>query len=316
MNIKLLLTLLAAGLMVLSIGGCSDDDDPPTDPGDTNIFAGYRDLNQVDNTNAPSALLGPAHNGNNGEFTRSIFTSAAAMLDTGEYEEGTIFVKETHTYDADADHMFADPMGLLAMVKREVDFDEAGNDWEYFNLDPSDLSTIASGADLGACKGCHMQATADDGNDFIFMHPMEFEPDPADFDDYATWTLIGTEQGPDAALGPAHEGNDADAVRRIYKKQLAANPAGLGDGYPTGTLVLKEVRSGTDAVIGKTGMAKRGGDFDATNDNWEYFMWDPASGDLAVRGAVVTCIGCHTAANSAGMGADWVFAHDDDPFNN
>ena len=59
-----------------------------------------------------------------------------------------------------------------------------------------------------------MQADGDDGQDFIFMHPLEFEPDPADFDDYATWNLIGTEQGPDALLGPAHEGNDADAVRR------------------------------------------------------------------------------------------------------
>ncbi len=316
MKIKLWLTLLAAGLMALSIGGCSDDDDPPTDPGSTNMFAGYRDWTQVENTNAPSTLLGPAHNGNNGEFTRSIFTTVATMIETGEYDEGTIFVKETHTYDGDADHMFADPMGLLAMVKREPGFDDAGNDWEYFNLNPDDLSTIASGADLGACKGCHMQASGDDGEDFIFLHPMEFEPDPADFDDYATWNLIGTEQGPDALLGPAHEGNDADAVRRIYKKQLAANPDGLGDGYPTGTLVLKEVRSGAGDVIGMTGMAKRGGDFDTTNDNWEYFMWNPANGDLADRGAMAMCIGCHGAANTGTNGKDWVFAHEDDPFNN
>ena len=62
--------------------------------------------------------------------------------------------------------------------------------------------------------------------------------------------------------------------------------------------------------------AGMGGDFDPDNDNWEYFMWDPSSGDLADRGALGMCIGCHSGANTADNGRDWVFAHEDDPFNN
>jgi len=305
------------GLSIFFVVGCSDDDDDnPASPGDESIFTDYRDWNQVEHTNTPNDILGPAHQGNNPEFTRSIYTSAGSMIDTGEYPEGTKFVKETHTYDNDANHEFADPMGLLGMVKREAGFDEAGNDWEYFNIDPEDLSTIASGADLGACKGCHTLATEAVGTDFIFSHPYEFEADGSDFDDYAAWNLIGTETGPDALIGDAHAGNDANAVRKIYKKQLAANPDGLGDGYPTGTMILKTVEDEGGTLIGRTGMAKRGNGFDPDNGDWEYFMWNPDNGDVVAQGAVAMCIGCHSQATTATNGRDFVFKHDGDPFNN
>lgn len=301
----------------LALAGCGDDDETsPTEPGEEDLFTGYRDWNAVEHSNAPHDILGPAHQGSDPEFTRSIFTTAGGMIDSGEYPVGTVFVKETHTHTAGGDHAFADPMGLLGMVKRPAGFDDAGNDWEYFNIDPADLSVIASGADLGSCKGCHALAAGDEGQDRIFAHPLEFEPDPADFDAYATWNLIGTEQGPDPLLGSAHDGNDEPTVRRIYKKQLAANPSGLGEGYPTGTLLAKEVQDGDGEVIAITGMAKRGAGFDPDHDDWEYFMWDVETGDVAMRGAVAMCIGCHAGANAAGNGRDWVFAHDDDPFNN
>jgi len=317
MRTKLLLLLTYALLAAVVLPGCSDDDDDdPTGPGPESIFAGYQDWLQVEHTNAASDILGAAHQGANPEYTRVIYTSASAMRDDGEYAEGTKFVKETYTYDGEGNRVLADPMGLLGLVKREPGFDADDGDWEYFNIDPADLSTIASGADLGSCKGCHTLADADVGTDYIFAHPSEYEADVADFDDYATWTVIGTEQGPDALIGEAHAGNDANAVRNIYKKQLAANPDGEGDGYPTGTLLLKTVHDEGGTLIGQTGMAKRGAGFDAGNDDWEYFMWDPESGDLAVRGAVAMCIGCHSQANTGGNGADFVFTHDGDPFNN
>ena len=317
MHLKNWILVLALGLALMAAPGCSsDDDDNPAAPGQEDLFTGYRDWSQVDHTNAPQDVLGPAHQGTDPEFTRAVYTTAATIIDTGEYPVGTVFVKDTHTFDGDGNHAFADPMGLLGMVKRSAGFDDDGNDWEYFNIDPSDLSTIASGADLGSCKGCHTLAAGDHGHDFIFTHPLEFVPDPADFDGYAAWNLIGDEQGPDPLLGDAHEGNDDEAVRRIFKKQLAANPLGLGDGYPTGTLLVKEVRDGDNNLIGRTAMAKRGGDFDPDHGNWEYFRWDVGTDEVAMRGAINMCISCHAGANVASNGRDWVFAHSGDPFNN
>lgn len=315
MHVKNWVLAMTLSLAVAATPGCSSDDDNPAAPDREDLFTGYRNWNQVDHTNAPQDVLGPAHQGVDPEFTRAVYTDAAAVIESGEYPVGTVFVKETHTYDGDGNHAFADPMGLLAMVKRPAGYDEDGNDWEYFNIDPGDLSTIGSGANLGSCKGCHTLATGDHGHDFIFTHPFEFVAESADFEDYAAWHLIGTEQGPDPLLGSAHEGNDDEAVRRIYKKQLAANPGEFGAGYPTGTLLVKEVRDGDDNIIGRTAMAKRGRDFDPDHDNWEYFMWDVASDDPPMRGAISMCISCHAGANVAGNGRDWVFAHDGDPFN-
>lgn len=310
-----LLIIVLAGA-IASLPGCSDDDDDgnPTEPTPENPFLSYDAWSRVDHANAPSALLGPAHQGNDPEYTRTVYTNASGQPAT-EYPEGTAYVKETYTHDAQGNRQLADPMGLLGMVKRAPGFDDDGNDWEYAVLDPSDLSVMDSGPNLGSCKGCHSLATGSEGRDFIFAHPQEHVTESADFDDYATWHLIGTEQGPDDFIGGAHEGNDEDAVRRIYKKQLAANPA--GGGYPTGTMLVKDVRDGDGGLIGRTGMVKRGGDFDPDNGNWEYYMWDPASGDVMAQGAVAMCIGCHSVASSpAAGGADFVFPHDGDPFNN
>jgi hypothetical protein len=303
--------------LVASISGCSDDgDDDPVDPGQDNLFVGYRDWLQVDHSNAPLPLLGGAHEAADPEYARAVYTTAPAMLVDGTYPVGTVFVKETFTFAEDGTLVVADPMGLLGMVKREAGFDAAGSNWEYYVIDPADLSTLDSGADLVMCKSCHAVGVGSAGTDRIFDHPGEFVASTDDFAGYASWHVIGLSQGPDDLLGPAHEGNDANAVRTVYKKQLAANPNGLGNGYPTGTLILKTVHDSQDNLIGMTGMAKRGAAFDPDNHDWEYFMWDVGSGQIADRGAIAMCIGCHSAANSGGRGTDFVFAHPEDPFNN
>ncbi len=304
-------------ILILSLGfaGCSDDGDDPITPAPTSEFEGYSDWPQVEYTNAPSPFLGPAHQGNNPEYVRAIFSNDPTKID-GNYLEGTLFAKETYTFDDQGNKMYPEAMGLLGMIKRESGFDTDGGDWEYFNINPDDLSTLASGANLGSCKGCHTNATGDDGSDHIFAHPYEFMAESADFDDFNTWSLIGTEQGPDALLGMAHEGNDENTVRKIYKKQLQANPAGW-NGFPVGTLFLKTVQDSVGTIIGKTGMAKRGATFDTDHSGWEYFMMDMDSGDMMTMGDNSSmCIGCHTAATVAGNGTDYVFAHTDDPFNN
>jgi Cytochrome P460 len=309
------LIALTVGL-TLGLAGCSDDGDTTT-PELVSEFTGYTDFIQVEYTNAPSPFLGPAHQGNNPEYARAIYSNEAGKVE-GDYPVGTIFVKETFTYDDQGDHVFPEAMGLLGLVKREAGFDTEGGDWEFFVIDPADLSTIDSGANIGSCKGCHTNATGANGNDHIFAHPYEYEAVAADFDSYTNWNLIGTEQGPDALIGDAHAGNNADAVRSIYKKQLAAKPiAGTWSGYPVGTLFLKAVHDGDQNLIGMTAMAKRGGDHDSEHGGWEYFMMDMESETLMPMGENSgMCIGCHTGANSGGNGMDYVFAHEGDPFNN
>ena len=308
------LLILVLGLS-LGLTGCSDDGDDPVTPDAVSEFDGYEDWTQVEYTNASSPFLGPAHQGDNPDYVRAIYSDDPDKTE-GDYAVGTLFVKETYTFDAQGNKMFPDAMGLLGMIKREAGFDTDGGDWEYFNINTNDLSTIDSGANIGSCKGCHTNATGSHGNDHIFAHPYEFMAVSADFDDYANWNLVGTEQGPDALLGPAHEGNDDSTVRKIYKKQLQANPHGW-NGFPVGTMYLKTVQNADGDIIGKTGMAKRGSSFDNDHGDWEYFMMDAGSGEMMAMGdGSSMCIGCHTAAVVAGNGVDYVFGHDGDPFNN
>lgn len=304
-------------ILAVSLAGCSDDDDP-ANPVVTSPFEDYASWDQVEYTNAPSDFLGPAHQGNNPDFVRSIFmVEGAKSAVDGDYAEGTLVAKETYTFDAEGNKMYPEAMGLLGMMKREPGFDPEGGDWEFFNINPSTREVIDSGANLGSCKGCHTNATGEFGTDRIFNHPYEFMADAADFDDYASWPLIGTETGPDALIGGAHEGNNENATRKIYKKQLQARAVSGGwSGYPVGTLLLKRVDDEMGAIIGMTAMAKRGSGYDAENGDWEYFMMDVETEQLMSMGALPMCIGCHSAANTQGNGADYVFAHPDDPFNN
>ncbi len=312
---------LALPLMILTLGlsigivGCSDDDNS-TNPIITSDFEGYKEWTQVEYTNAPADFLGPAHQGDNPDYVRAIYTSSPGKIE-GDYPVGTIFVKETYTFDNDGNKMYPEAMGILGMIKRAEGFDTPGGNWEYFNIN-EDLGTIASGADLGSCKSCHANATDSYGEDHIFTHPYEHIVDGAAFTDFASWSLIDTEQGPDDLLGEAHVGNDANAVRKIYKKQLQANPNSSNwNGYPVGTIFLKTVQDAGENIIGKTAMVKRGAGFDPSHGGWEYFMMDMESGQMMAMGDNSTmCIGCHSAANTGSNGQDYVFAHAGDPFNN
>ena len=305
-------------LLALFSAGCNDDNG--SGPQSEDLFSNYASWDVIEYTNAPSAQLGGAHQGADPEYTRRIFANPdAAVEPDGEYSVGAVLVKETFTYDANHNFSPSDPFGLLAMVKRDAGFDDADGNWEYFNLDPTDLTVIDSGANLGSCKSCHVNATQEIGTDYIFAHPYQYEVDADFFSDYATWSEVDAVQGTDAFLGAAHAGNNADAVRRIYKKQLNANPDQAGWGYPVGTAFLKTVEDGSGTIIGKTAMVKRGGDFDAANGGWEYFMWDPVDATDPGRGdsqMMATCFGCHQQAGSSRSGKDLIFAHTGDPFNN
>ncbi|MBC8366519.1 cytochrome P460 family protein [bacterium] len=312
MKARFAIGLATLGLSALLFAGCSDSG---TTPQEHSEFEGYDAWNMVEYTNAPSAFLGPAHQGSNPEYTRRIFTNADPLR-VDEYPEGSIFVKETFTHDGMGEFSWPDAMGLLAMVKRGSDYDAEDGNWEYAIVDENNLDVLDSGADLGSCKGCHTNATGSHGQDYIFAHPYQYEAQVADFDDFANWHLIDTAQGMDPFLGDAHAGNDENAVRRIYKKQLAANPGQAGWGYPVGTTILKTVHDDSENLIGQTAMVKRGGGYDEANGDWEYFMWDVGNGSIVAQGALAGCIDCHGAANGGGGGMDYVFPHSGDPFNN
>ena len=134
----------------------------------------------------------------------------------------------------------------------------------------------------------------------------EFIADDASFAGWDSWDLIDTKNGIDPSLGGAHAGNDSTAVRKIYVKdaQKAVNGA-----YPIGTLVVKHMKSDSMEMI--TAMAKRGNNFDAANNDWEYFVI-MADGKIvvdngtAMRGSTDLmngmCVGCHSKATT-----DYIF---------
>lgn len=303
------LIVLLAGALLLN--GCSDDG---TSPEEQSEFEGYEDWNRVDYVNAPNPFLGGAHQAADPEYTRRIFTNAAPLRE-GEYPEGTLVVKETFTHDEAGQRIWAESGGLLGMAKREAGYDPENGDWEYLMLDPATLEVQSSGA-LEMCISCHVAADGDHGQDYVFDHPYQYEPQASDFDDYEDWHSIDVKQGPDEFLGDAHAGNDENAVRRIYKKQLAADPGEDGWGYPTGTMIMKTVEDAEQQLMVLTGMVKRGEGYDPANGDWEYYMWDGPTGDLVANGKLENCISCHSAANGDGGGADYVFPHSGDPFNN
>jgi hypothetical protein len=128
----------------------------------------------------------------------------------------------------------------------------------------------------------------------------EFVADDASFAGWDTWDLIDTKNGIDPSLGGAHAGNDSTAVRKIYVKDAQKPVNGV---YPIGTLVVKHMKSDSAEMV--TAMAKRGNDFDAANNDWEYFVI-MADGKIvvdngtAMRGSTDLmngmCVGCHSKA--------------------
>ena len=312
-----------------------DDPDAPNDGGiSLETFRDYRTWNAIDYTITDTLnILGQAHRGNQETFSRRVFANDLAVNSTeGDYPEGSILIKEVVTYQSGT-REFAEEDGLIAMVKREPGFDESSRDWEWFSIEP-DFSGIAKrgpNVNGGGCSACHTLTDNEPGaRDFVFVHPSEFIPvDDTTFIGYRDWALIDDSEGENPAdavdLNNTAHGADQDtSIRRVYKKQLYANP--VMTGYPIGTIIVQEVL--VDNVVTEvTGMVKRGADFNANNNFWEWFLIDPTTETVltnaqgnSLRGADLSnnsCNECHSQAiPNLAKGIDYVFRHDEDPFNN
>ena len=270
-------------------------------------------------------LLG-IHQGDDEKFSRRAFRNPTAVLgEDGNYPPGSIFVKEVKTISSGTDE-FAEGGGLLAMVKRGGDFNPEFNGWEWFAISPDRTEILERGIGLlnNTCNTCHAAALVQEGGaDYVFKHPSEKIAEAIDFDNFREWPLIDEREDRNPLLGGAHGVTVDGSVRRVYQKQIYANPTSE---YPIGTILVKEVTSGDD-VLEVTGMVKRGGDFNSSGNDWEWFIIDDATGEVALddsgnprRGADLNnggCVGCHAGATRAsGEGIDFVFKHPDAPVNN
>lgn len=170
----------------------------------------------------------------------------------------------------------------------------------------------------GVCNSCHNLAkTQIGGADSVFPHPTEYAAVNADFENYNEWTKIGETSDSHPLLGSAHKGDNPDAVRRVYKKQIMANPDTESQGYPIGTVIVKEVEEDSE-ITEITAMIKRGGNFNVDHGNWEWFMLDPSALAIMDQGADLMgnmCNSCHQSAKDPGFGKDYVFKYPGDPFN-
>lgn len=160
---------------------------------------------------------------------------------------------------------------------------------------------------LEACKkeGCTSEdavnfdekAKKDDGS-----CKFEYIADNNTFKNFMSWPNDATNFGADPALGAAHAGNDSTVTRKIYFKDGQGPVDGV---YPDGTMIVKHSTNPSGTVDEYTALVKRGNDFDAGSNNWEYFMLS-ADGTIAARGANLMdgmCKGCH-----GGAANDYVFS--------
>ena len=139
--------------------------------------------------------------------------------------------------------------------------------------------------------------------------PQEYIANDASFAGFGSWPLAAQNQGPDPALGPAHQGNDSTVTRYIHFKDDQNRVNGK---YPTGTIIVKESYNPGQSIHEVTAMVKRGNNFAPTGGDWEWFILAP-DGKIAadndgnpMRGADLMggmCIGCHSAAS----GSDYSF---------
>ncbi|NOT38506.1 MAG: hypothetical protein HOP11_14125 [Saprospiraceae bacterium] len=92
------------------------------------------------------------------------------------------------------------------------------------------------------------------------------------FANFSSFQLHTTRFGADPSLGPAHGGNDATAQRKIYFKD---NVAPVNGKYPIGAVIVKHSTNTAGTLNEITAMVKRGNNFDASGNDWEYFMLTP-----------------------------------------
>lgn len=165
--IKNLLAVLFFGLLIMA---CNSDNS--TEPkNDTEFQAGlqdfkdYKSWKKVATKFGPDPLLQSAHGANDSLF-RNIYFKDDAKATTGEYETGTIILKELTDETGNV-------VGITVMAKRGGDFNPSGNGWEWFMTDAQLSQIVTSGdnaqAANGACAGCHSQANSNNnGVDWVF----------------------------------------------------------------------------------------------------------------------------------------------------
>ena len=328
------LTYLAASLFAITTlsacgGGYNNSSSAANEGYEASIsdFTNYTNWSVVDYAIGDSNLgLKGAHKGNDDNFTRKTFMNALAADSMGEFAQGSIIVKETFTYAMGSngwEKTLAPEGGLLGMVKRGGDFNGDHGGWEWFMLAGDLSSVVAQGSDLmnGACNACHSAAEQLGGFDYHFPTPTEYVAEESLFANYQSWDMIEFTAEPHAKLGGAHLNSDTPPLRRIFQKQVLANPTDAGDmGYPIGTVLVKDIAvdNNIEQVVA---MVKRGGDFNPDHGGWEWFMLDPAdysilkdAQDQPIRGADIGCNSCHSLA-ADDLGIDYVFKHEHAPFN-
>ncbi|MEZ5016747.1 MAG: cytochrome P460 family protein [Flavipsychrobacter sp.] len=137
----------------------------------------------------------------------------------------------------------------------------------------------------------------------------EFIADNTTFKGFESWYLHITKNGADpSGLGNAHGGADNTSERKIYFTSNSVNR--VNGQFPVGTIISKRT-TGANGLDMITAMAKRGNDFDASGNNWEYFVL-AADGTImmdngtAMRGSNLmngACKSCHAKASTN----DYVF---------
>ncbi|RMH68422.1 MAG: hypothetical protein D6675_16065 [Gemmatimonadetes bacterium] len=254
----------------------------------------YEEHEAWDNAYGPDPLLGAAH-GSNDPYVRTVY--GTGTYDDG-YPVGTVIVKRLT--DINTGEMPEVAGAITAMRKRSDGYYPDNGNWEWFMR--AEDGSYMSGGNLGdgMCNNCHAGA----GESYVFDHSSgveEFFASNLDFAGYDSWTKIDYTVYPTAfaELGGFAHSPDSNHVRGVYTNEVE----GLGQ------LVVKEVFSwdadNNKVVNGITAMAKRGGDFNASNSNWEWFFLDATDGTIMQRmGEEAGCNGCHAAAPN-----DYIFDH-------
>ncbi len=300
-------------IAIISINGCRKKE--KEHHAEAEFFIGYEQWQVLDYNIFQNPLLSDIHAEQGREYARRVYMKPGGKLVRGKYPNGTYFVIETFTWEND-EKIFQKTYGRLAMVKKGGDYNPKANGWEWFFLE-SDvvMGGITRGGEFiaeGTCNSCHSLAKDTEGNDLVFSHPIEYAADDAIFADYKDWPLIGETAEPHPKLMEAHKGG----LRRVFKKQLMANPD-TDWGYPTGTIIVKDVKKDSE-ITSITAMVKRGGEFNKEHGGWEWFVINPKDYTVKDRGADLMdgmCSMCHEAANEPEFGIDYVFKHPNDPFN-
>jgi hypothetical protein len=137
----------------------------------------------------------------------------------------------------------------------------------------------------------------DDSAEEKVTDPVQFIADNSTFSDFETWTLRASIHGADPAVGTLHGGNDTSVTRDVYVKNDQQPVNGI---YPQGTLIVKHSYNTSGTLDEYTAMAKRGGNFNASHNGWEWFVLNQDgsintnSSGAALRGEEIVSLGCRS----------------------